>query len=329
MDVTPSHSARQAELTTLFSGQLKSQLQALDSVRQQAVKRLFIGCIVVPLLGLLSFAYAQVNYMGPELIFWVVGISAMLMYWLVASKWSAYRQGYKTQVVGKLLSTFNRSFKYSPSGEISSVKYKESGLYRRAYDRYQGEDHVTGKLGKTQLEFSELHTQYKTTTTDSKGRTRTTWHTIFKGLFFVADANKHFKGKTYILPDSTGLFSALGKSLGNLFGTRDDRVALEDPEFERYFEVYSNDQVEARYLISPALMRRLLAFRYEADARVALSFVGGQLYIAIPTRKAYFEPKLFKPSVNMDVIEEIYQDLEFITGIVEDLDLNTRIWTKE
>ncbi|MBT1062501.1 DUF3137 domain-containing protein [Bowmanella sp. Y26] len=329
MDVNKARTSVKADLHRLFSGKLKVQLQALDTVRQQAVKRLLIACIVVPVVSLLGFAYIQANYMDPDLIFWVVGLSAMLMYWFVMSKWSSYRRDYKTQVVGKLLSTFNSSFKYAPTGQVSSVKYKDSGLYPRAYDRYEGEDYVIGKLGKTLIEFSELHTQYKTTTRDSKGRTTTNWHTIFKGLFFVADANKHFKSKTYIRPDSSGLFSSLGKSIGNLLGTRDARVALEDPEFERFFEVYSNDQVEARYLISPALMRRLIAFRQEADASVALSFVGGQLYIAIPTRKAYFEPKLFKPAVNMDVIEEIYQDLDFITGIVEDLDLNTRIWTKE
>lgn len=329
MDVTKTSPARQADLESLFSGNLKGQLKELDAVRQQAIKRLLIACILVPVISLLAFAYIEVNRLDPELILWVVGLSVMLMYWFVASKWASYRKGYKTQVVGKLLGTFNSSFKYSPTEQVSSVKYKESGLYPRAYDRYQGEDYVIGKLDKTLIEFSELHTQYKTTTRDSKGRTTTNWHTIFKGLFFVADANKHFNGKTYIMPDSTGLFSSIGKSIGNLFGTRSDKVALEDSEFERFFEVYSDDQVEARYLLSPALMRRLIAFRAEADARVALSFVGGQLYIAIPTNKAYFEPKFFKPAVSLDVIKEIYQDLDFITGIVEDLDLNTRIWTKE
>ncbi|QUJ66313.1 DUF3137 domain-containing protein [Photobacterium sp. GJ3] len=264
------------------------------------------------------------------LIFCFPGLVSLVMYYYVSLKWKAYRDAYKTQVVGKLLKTFNDSFEYSPSERISPEKYKASGLYRHHYHRYHGEDYVRGVVGKTAIEFSELHTQYKTTSRDSKGRTRTTWHTIFKGVFFIADANKHFQGKTYITPDNEGFWSAVGKSLTNLLGGSvfGDRVAMEDPEFERHFEVYSDDQVEARYLISTSLMQRLVAFRQQANTSVALSFVGDSLHIGIPARKAYFEPKMFQSAVNFDAVKDIYQDLDFMTGIVEDLALNTRIWTK-
>lgn len=329
MEASVEPTEKQTDLKTVFDSKLKEQLLELDVVRKEAVKRLVVSLFVVPLSAVLAFLYVEANYMDLEVVLWVAGFVAVMMYLYVGKKWKSYRNGYKTEVVGKLLKMFNDSFKYSPNDCISSQEYKNSGLYQRSYDRYVGEDYVKGMLGKTAIQFSELHTQYKTTSTDSKGNKRTTWHTIFKGLFFIADANKHFNGKTYIMPDSDSIFSSIGKSISSLFGGRGDRVALEDPEFERHFEVYSDDQVEARYLISPALMRRLVSFKYEAGANVALSFVGENLYIAIPTRKAYFEPKLFKPAADFDVVEEIYQDLDFITGIVEDLNLNTRIWTKE
>ena len=35
-----------------------------------------------------------------------------------------------------------------------------------------------------------------------------------------------------------------------------EEVMLEDPDFNECFEVYSNDQVEARYLISPTFIER-------------------------------------------------------------------------
>ncbi|MDO6706624.1 DUF3137 domain-containing protein [Photobacterium sp. 1_MG-2023] len=294
------------------------------------MKRCFLS--VIPILASLLMALhsARMGDSSGLIILWLPGLVFLVMYYYVSLKWKVYRDAYKTQVVGKLLKSFNDSFEYSPKDHISPEKYKSSGLYYGHYDRYRGEDYVRGVLGKTAIEFSELHTQYKSTSTDSKGNTRTTWHTIFKGLLFIADANKHFKGKTYITPDSEGFWSLVGKSLNNLLGGSvfGDRVAMEDPEFERHFEVYSNDQVEARYLISTSLMERLVAFRKEANAKVALAFVGDSIHIGIPSRKAYFEPKLFQSAANFDVVKDIYQDLDFITGIVEDLALNTRIWTK-
>ncbi len=51
-------------------------------------------------------------------------------------------------------------------------------------------------IGYTAVEFSQVHAQYKTESsrTDSDGHTETDehWHTIFKGIFFIADFNKHF-----------------------------------------------------------------------------------------------------------------------------------------
>ena len=51
-----------------------------------------------------------------------------------------------------------------------------------------------------------------------------------------------------------------------------EEIELEDPEFMEHFRVYSTDQVEARYILSPSMMERLLAFRREAvRAREALT----------------------------------------------------------
>ena len=75
--------------------------------------------------------------------------------------------------------------------------YKSSKLFDKNPDQYKGEDLVRGQIGKTKIAFSELHSQYYTR--DDKGRK--SWHTIFRGLFFMADFNKDFQGYTLVLPD--------------------------------------------------------------------------------------------------------------------------------
>ena len=149
-------------------------------------------------------------------------------------------------------------------------------------------------------------------------------------VFFIADFNKHFKSRTLVLPDTAEkLFGKFGQKLQSMSFSRGKLIKLEDPEFEKEFCVYGNDQVESRYILSMSLMRRILEFKKKWETKIYLSFVDSKVYIAISLNKNLFEPKLFKTIVNYSFIEENITYLLLLIGIVEDLNLNTRIWTKE
>jgi len=42
-----------------------------------------------------------------------------------------------------------------------------------------------------------------------------------------------------------------------------------------------------------------------------------------------FELRPFKPAADFDFLEGTFRFLTLLTGVVDDLNLNTRIWTKE
>ena len=110
-------------------------------------------------------------------------------------------------------------------------------LSTKHYDRYSGDDLVYGKIDKTDFECSEIHTEYKKTSRNVHGKTKTSWHTVFKGLFFHADFNKHFQGQTIVKPDRTEkLLGAFGSKLQGWFGTK-NIVRLENSAFEKLFIV--------------------------------------------------------------------------------------------
>jgi len=149
-------------------------------------------------------------------------------------------------------------------------------------------------------------------------------------MLFIADFNKHFHGRTFVLPDlAQRLLGRIGQALqGIASGGRGDLVKLEDPEFERAFVVYSDDQVEARYILSPSLMRRILDVREKAGGRVYLAFRGSQLYLAMSQGRNLFEPPRRGTWLSQAAAEQHLRDLQLLVGFVEDLNLNTRIWTK-
>ena len=62
------------------------------------------------------------------------------------------------------------------------------------------------------------------------------------------------------------------------------RVGLVDAAFEARFEVFSDDQVESRAILTPDFMERLMAFDAKPFyRRVQLGCLGNQIYIVIPS----------------------------------------------
>jgi hypothetical protein len=240
-------------------------------------------------------------------------------------------------VLSRLVALVDPGLRYDGEAGIEIETFRASGIYRTGIDRYRCEDLFTGAVGATAFRFSEVHAEYKTTTTDSKGRTRTTWHTIFKGIFFVADFNKHFQGHTFVLPDTAeSAMGGIGRWFQELGGKLDGRpgelVSLESPEFERLFVIHSTDQVEARYILSPSLMERLVELRNEVGAGLAVSFASSYIFIAIPTRKNHFEPPSIwagSAELNLDELKGYMADVRLAEELVADLNLNTRIWSKQ
>lgn len=263
-------------------------------------------------------------------------VGAVVIIWLVVflirlNKFTKqFTHDFKQEVIKKIVSFIDGSLYFSPAGFISSSEFLSSKILTHRIDRYKGEDLVSGTVGATSIRFSEIHAEYKTETTDSKGRTRTHWHTIFKGLFFIADFNKYFKTRTVVLPDTLEkMFGFLGKTLQSWNVGRDELIKLEDPEFEKYFCVYGQEQVESRYILSTSLMKRIVDFKKKTRKNISLSFVNSNVYVSIPVNKDLFEPKIFSSVMKFELIREYFEYLILTIGIVEDLNLNTRIWTKQ
>ena len=268
---------------------------------------------------------------GPSLWLLAPIVLSLIVYIFISSGAKKYySDSFKAFVMPELVKSFGELTFTGASG-LSEADFNVSNLHSRP-DRYNSEDLIEGRVGETRLRMSEVHAEREERHTDSKGHTTTSYSTIFRGLMMIADFNKNFAGITYVLPE--GLSGSLGsfgrglQSLGGAMGGRGDLVKLEDPEFERAFVVYSRDQIEARYLLSSSLMRRLLALKSQFDGEVCVAFIGGALYLTIAKRGDWFEPPALSTPLSFESVETTLRQLQMATGIVEDLDLNTRIWSK-
>lgn len=322
-------------LASLYGGELQPLLAELEQLRRRTRTRVLIA--IAAIIPLVLLALVSMRWIGAFGI--IIGTVLGLVAWglITGGPLKAYRRHFKGEVLSRLVALVDPSLRYDAASGIDRETFRASGIYRRGIDRYSCEDLFVGTVGATAFRFSEVHAEYKTTTTDSKGRTRTTWHTIFKGIFFVADFNKHFHGQTFVLPDTAeSTLGGIGRWFQELGGKIDGRpgelVSLESPEFERLFVVHSTDQVEARYILSPSLMERLVQLRNETSAGLAVSFVNSCIYIAIPSTKNRFEPPSIwaaTAELSLDELKRYMADVRLAEDLVADLNLNTRIWSKQ
>ena len=300
--------SKEKELKALYENHLKPKLRNFEKQRKVIRIRAIILIIVfsIPIIGLIILfliAGHGDRGLGEGIAFISAG-----GYYIYAKIIKSYRKNFKTEIIQRIVALFDGKLTYYPNKTITYKEFKASQLerYWDGFNKWSGEDYIVGTFGETAVKFSEIHARHS-----DGGNT----HTVFKGLFFVIDFNKHFEGFTVVLPEGTeGYYGQL--------------VKLESLAFERAFVVYSDNQITARYVLSFSLMQRLLVFYRELHKHIYLSFVDGKLYVGIPISELIFEPTVFKTLLNFDIYRDYLMYIQFSWDIVEELNLNTRIWSK-
>ncbi len=96
-------------------------------------------------------------------------------------------------------------------------------------------------------------------------------------------------------------------------------VNLEDPVFSKKYKVYSSDQVESRYLLTPAFMERLNNIKTAFGVRkIKCSFYNDKLMFAISTNKNVFEiGSLFTPMESPKQFEVFFNELASILMMID------------
>ncbi|AXB56898.1 DUF3137 domain-containing protein [Flavobacterium fluviale] len=308
---------------------LQEVLNALEIDRKKIAETyktcyiLFGLAALILAIGLL-ISFPMLAFFG-ALVPLVIGV---VMYFQIQDEVKKYKFVYKTNVVSSVLKEINETFSITPQSGLPEYEFISSELFTTEPDRYKTQDLISGTADKTSFWFAEVHAEYKTET-QTKNGTKTTWHTIFKGIIFVADFNKNFEVSTVVRPKGVGdaigaWFSKNVFSFGN-----SELVHLENTIFDEIFATYSRNQIEARYILTPAMMERILELNKKSEDTISLSFIDSKMYIAFPLSHNYFEAPIHSSLLVPDLLTDDLSIVQFMQDIVHELDLNTRIWGKK
>ena len=142
--------------------------------------------------------------------------------------------------------------------------------------------------------------------------------TVFDGVIVKLDMNKSFSGHTIIKPNSF-MHIPPSKELHH--------TELEDSEFNRRFDVFTNDEIDARYLITPSFMERLKGLKTAFSASsVSCAFFENLLIVALPTNKDLFSIcSLIKPIDDSKQYFQMYEEIVSIIKLIDHFKLNQKI----
>lgn len=316
------------QLLDIYNTELKPQLASFEKQRKNVIALYIVA--IIPLIISFGMAFTSaIRYDYTEesrTILMYTFLAAFIVFALffvfigiAEHKRSAYILRFKRDIVSMIVPLFEPKWTYKKDAQIGSIAYNASKLFNRPYDDYKGEDLVHGIMGKTEFKSSELRTSY-----DVRSNGGTEQQTIFSGLFFHSDFNKQFIGETFLvhgeLQDQAMTFSNTS--------SKTKIVKLENTQFAKIFATRSTNQIEARYILTPNIMEALLSVQKLVKRAMFISFVNKHMYCAISLPNGLFETSVTS-RINFKKIEKMYDLYNLNAILIEELNLNTRIWTKK
>lgn len=313
------------DLKQFYDTALINDLNVLEEKRKKiAHKLVFIGIVLLGIAGILFFPLQQYT----DGILWCF----VILFVVCLAIWSAifdflrkdYTKEFEVKIIHKVVRFLDESLIYSKNSCILEPTFKASQIFQEKHDEYRGHSLVSGEIDENIIEFSRI-----TAKRIVGGRTRVFLPPVFCGLFIVGKFNKSFSGRTVVMPHSHNILSGTaGKILSPWERKRDPLIKLDYPEFEQLFVIHSDNPTHTRDLLQIDLMRKIIDFKKKKEKLFYLSFIGSNIFVAVSEWTDPLTANLFVTLPKFEPIQSYFENIQFVMGIVDELNSNSRIWSK-
>ena len=314
LENNPDYQAKKYEFASYYQQKIVPALMPFERTRRRYFLTFCVICIFI--IGWIAFTVNHISdtfngaESGSENWF---GLGSCLLIFLLCLPMLGYYKKSKENLLPLVINFFGKfSYVYQPPMTESLLK---SSKIVKTYDKLITDDGFSGEYTDLPVmitEYTGLQLQKPT-----KERPQISYKKQAHGIFFLADMQKKFQGETIVVKD---------KGILNRFAHYKNlaKVGLESPEFEKKYEVYSDSQIEARYILTPVMLEYMLALK-NAFSDIEFSFFDNRLFMNIRIKENYFEASnFFTPITSRKNIEKIFTELYLLFSIVDTLKLNQK-----
>lgn len=268
------------DVDRLLAGPLGQWLVDQETVREEAKKKMWnrrwmVLIILLPLaaFALIAFDVGFTPIMWGTFVLGAIGFGWAQMPVIAAVK--AVKVGINDAIADALDLTYSHDCEAGTPFELA-----KACKILPSHDRASFEDEWSGQFGTIPFRLHEAKLEERR----GSGKNRR-WVTVFRGLVMSIGYQKRFHGTTLLVKDNAYRKFWGGKSDSVKVGDMQlDYADMTHPDFEDRFDIYTTDQVEARDLIDPLYVERLIAVErsYRGDD-VATIFHQGSLVVTLKT----------------------------------------------
>ena len=300
--------------------------EALSEVRElrdrKRKKMLCICAAVVVASALLSFGLGTGDILFVVLVFgFIIAVGAY------RRTMSGVKRQYKLIVIPALLKEIAPELTFDPKKSIPVEEFRRANIFWEGTD-YVGADLFHGSYKGVPLRFSEVAAFAEHTCGENNNKANAL---VFYGIFMIAAFNSDFKSRHWVLPENSK--AKFGQVIGDFIrkhkeNERGHLISMDDPAFEKRFAVYTEDDAEARSILTPNLMQTMLTLseRFnKGETRIGFAFVDSTVFIAIPINQGknlYEMPS--RGDLGEEAVRKTMADLKEILGVFDALEPDLR-----
>lgn len=280
-------------------------LSKYEDERKKKLKKSVVYSVLYILLGLLIIYFEWKGSRNADFRTSVFYLLTGIFYYSIIKK--KFEKNLKLRIMNVVSSCFG-NMSWQPSyPDTKSQDFVLAGVFP-GYTTSHIDDVFTGSYKNVNIDVVEG--RYMT----GIGKNGTT---VFGGVTIKLDMNKKFKGHTLLWVNNFFHVSPVA-------GLR--HTELEDVGFEKRYDVYTDDEVEARYILTPVFMERLRDIKVAFNCQdVRCAFHNDKLIIAMSTTQDLFSiGSLIKPNSDPEQFQELCEQFLSILRLIEHLKLDKK-----
>ncbi len=260
---------------------------------------------IMPFLGFLIIIF---NTMHQNLLLIFVGLIFIVIGFYNKYE-KQYKLIYKKDVISEFIKLVSKNLKYeayNTNPQIVQETYKYANFDNKSFNMFKADDYIEGKIeDDININMRDLHIQRKEEYY-SQGKRKEQIIEIFQGIFTQTDCNKDI-----------GTYIKISKNQLKIF-SKNDRVEMDSQEFEKYFDIYSEDKILAMRILTSDVMSMLIDFynRYNLEYEIVIR--NNKIYMRFFTGPM-FEPKIFGHSMDKQLLFTYFCILKFIVDITKEI----------
>lgn len=308
------------KFAAFYDAKLKDPIVRLESRREllhgirlllKNVSKLAFVSFVVSFAISGYFGLTSLNPIWSELLAFLffdmhLVLALIVVNWIIINKASKrFVDDFRSTVLPLFVDYFGKSFKVE-SGRQIAADLLEASLIVDPGDRQEVSFQIKGSWRKVPIDIYHI----KNWKNNPKSKEQPCL--VFDGIFITLPVRRVFKGTTLVLTDQG--------SLKRIF-SRYEHTSFESVEFEKGFDVFTTDKIEARYLLPPDVMARLMDMKNSYGGSIQCAFTDQHLYVTLAGGRGWLLPRGVDFSVlDTKDMQSILRQMHDIFSLIDLLD---------